>query len=157
MKTEDFYDSVMAVNARGVWLCCKYAIAQMLTQEPLNTASRGKIVNIASVAALIGQCRHPGYSASKAAVVNLTRQLAVNFGPRRINVNAVCPGFIPTAMTRPVDAETEQWHRDALQGTPWPRLGTPQDVAQCVLFLTSSEAEWITGAILPVDGGVSAK
>jgi NAD(P)-dependent dehydrogenase (short-subunit alcohol dehydrogenase family) len=136
-EAEDLYDSVMAVNAKGVWLCCKHAITQMLTQEPLEAASRGKIVNIASVAALIGEGHHPGYSASKAAVVNLTRQLAVTFGPQRINVNAVCPGLIPTAMSRPTSAETEQWHRDALQGTPWPRLGTPRDVAHCVLFLTS--------------------
>jgi len=106
----------------------KYAITQMLTQEPLETASRGKIVNIASVTALIGEGHHSSHSASKAAVVNLTLQLAVTFGPRRINVNAVCPGFIPTAMTRPTNAETEKWHRGALQATPWPRFGTPQDV-----------------------------
>ncbi len=155
-ESEEVFDSAMAVNAKGVWLCCKYAITQMLTQEPLETASRGKIVNIASVAALIGLGHHPAYSASKAAVVNLTRQLAVTFGPQRINVNAVCPGLIPTAMTRPTNRETEEWHRGALQGTPWPHLGTPQDVAHCVLFLTSPEAEWITGTILSTDGGVSA-
>jgi NAD(P)-dependent dehydrogenase (short-subunit alcohol dehydrogenase family) len=146
----------MAMNAKGVWLCCKYSIIQMLTQEPLETASRGKIVNIASVAALIGLGHHPAYSASKAAVVNLTRQLAVTFGPERIHVNAVSPGLIPTAMSRPINAEMEEWHRGALQGTPWPRLGTPQDVAHCVLFLSSPEADWVTGAILPVDGGVAA-
>jgi NAD(P)-dependent dehydrogenase (short-subunit alcohol dehydrogenase family) len=156
-ETEEQYDLTMAVNAKGVWLGCKYAITQMLKQEPLETGSRGKVVNIASVAALIGLGRHPAYSASKAAVVNLTRQLAVTFGPRRINVNAVCPGLIPTAMTRPIDPETEDWHRDALQGTPWPRLGTCQDVAQCVLFLASPEAEWITGIALPLDGGANAK
>src|SRR4029077_15674958 len=100
-ETEEQFDLTMAVNVKGVWLGCKYAITQMLKQEPHETGSRGKIVNIASVAALIGLGRHPVYSASKAAVVNLTRQLAVTFGPQRINVNTVCPGLIPTAMTRP--------------------------------------------------------
>jgi NAD(P)-dependent dehydrogenase (short-subunit alcohol dehydrogenase family) len=100
-EPEEKYDFVMAVNAKGVWLCCKYAIGQMLKQEPLETGSRGKIVNIASCAALIGRGKHHAYSASKAAVVNLTRNLAVMYGPQRINVNSVCPGLIPTAMTRP--------------------------------------------------------
>ena len=107
-ETEEQFDLTMAVNVKGVWLGCKYAITQMLKQEPHETGSRGKIVNIASVAALIGLGRHPVYSASKAAVVNLTRQLAVTFGPQRINVNTVCPGLIPTAMTRPTSPACEQ-------------------------------------------------
>ena len=156
-EPEEKYDFVMAVNTKGVWLCCKYAIAQMLKQEPLETGSRGKIVNIASCAALIGRGTHHAYSASKAAVVNLTRNLAVLYGPQRINVNAVCPGLIPTALTRPTNPELEQWHRDALQDAPWPRLGTSEDVAQCTLFLASPEAEWVTGIALAVDGGASAK
>src|SRR4029077_7503443 len=94
---EEKYDVLMAINIKGVWLCCKYAIAQMLKQEPLETGSRGKIVNISSVAALIGVGRHPAYSASKAAVVNLTRQLAVTFGPQRIivSVNRCTFEFMP--------------------------------------------------------------
>jgi NAD(P)-dependent dehydrogenase (short-subunit alcohol dehydrogenase family) len=156
-EAEDGYDFVMAVNTKGVWLCCKYAIAQMLKQEPLETSSRGKIVNIASIAALIGRGRHHAYSASKAAVVNLTRNLAVMYGPQRININAVCPGLIPTALSRPTTPEEEQWHLGALADTPWPRLGTSQDVAYCVLFLASPEAEWVTGIALAVDGGASAK
>jgi NAD(P)-dependent dehydrogenase (short-subunit alcohol dehydrogenase family) len=156
-EAEEGYDFVMAVNSKGVWLCSKYAIAQMLKQEPLESGSRGKIVNIASIAALIGRGRHHAYSASKAAVVNLTRNLAVMYGPQRININAVCPGLIPTALTRPTSPETEQWHKAALENTPWPRLGTSQDVAHCVLFLTSPEAEWVTGIALAVDRGASAK
>jgi NAD(P)-dependent dehydrogenase (short-subunit alcohol dehydrogenase family) len=157
-EPEEKYDFVMAVNTKGVWLCCKYAIAQMLKQEPLESGSRGKIVNIASCAALIGRAgTHLTYSASKAAVVHLTRNLAVMYGPQRININAVCPGLIPTALTRPTTPEIEQWHRDALQDCPWPRLGTSQDVAHCVLFLSSPDSEWITGIALSVDGGAAAK
>jgi hypothetical protein len=70
----------------------------------------------------------------ESCVVNLTRNLAVMYGPQRINVNSVCPGLIPTAMTRPTSPELEQWHSDALQGTPWPRLGTSQDVAHWCCF-----------------------
>jgi NAD(P)-dependent dehydrogenase (short-subunit alcohol dehydrogenase family) len=156
-ETEEGYDFVMAVNTKGVWLCCKYTIAQMLKQEPLESGSRGKIVNIASNTALIGRMRANAYSASKAAVVNLTRNLAVMYGPERININAVCPGLIPTALNRPTTPEGEQAHKAALQDTPWPRLGTPQDVAHCVLFLASPEAEWVTGIALVVDGGATAK
>jgi NAD(P)-dependent dehydrogenase (short-subunit alcohol dehydrogenase family) len=156
-EAEEGYDFVMAVNTKGVWLCCKYAIAQMLKQDPLESDSRGKIVNIASNLALIGRHRANAYSASKAAVVHLTRNLAVMYGPERININAVCPGLIPTALTRPTTPEGEQAHKAALQDTPWPRLGTSQDVAHCVLFLASPEAEWVTGIALAVDGGASAK
>jgi NAD(P)-dependent dehydrogenase (short-subunit alcohol dehydrogenase family) len=93
---------VVDVNTRGVWQCCKYAIAQMLKQEPLKSGSRGKIVNIASCAALIGRAgTHLAHSASKAAVVHLTRNLAVMYGPQRININAGVSGLIPTALTRP--------------------------------------------------------
>jgi NAD(P)-dependent dehydrogenase (short-subunit alcohol dehydrogenase family) len=156
-ETEAQYDLTMAVNAKGVWLGCKCAITQMLKQEPLKeTGSRGKIVNIASVAGLLGAGHHAGYSASKAAVISLTRQLAVNFGPERINVNAVCPGLIQTAMSRPTDPVGNEWFEAVKQVTPWPRLGTPQDVAFCVLFFCSPEAEWVTGAVLTVDGGLSS-
>lgn len=156
-QTEEQYDTVMSVNVKGVWLGCRYAIIQMLKQEPLETGSRGKIINISSVAGLIGIGLHPAYGPSKAAVINLTRRLAVTYGPQRINVNAVCPGLIPTAMTRPSSPDREEWHKRTLQITPWPRLGTSQDVAYCVQFLSSPEAEWITGVALPVDGGLCAR
>jgi NAD(P)-dependent dehydrogenase (short-subunit alcohol dehydrogenase family) len=106
-EAEEGYDFLMAVNTKGVWQCCKYAIAQMLKQESLECGSRGKIVNIASCAALIRRARHHAYSASKSAVVNLTRNLAVMYGPQRINTNAVCPGLIPTALSRPTTPETD--------------------------------------------------
>jgi hypothetical protein len=89
-ETEDEYDRTMAVNAKGVWLGCKFAIRQMLTQDPVD-GSRGRIVNIASIGGLVGLAAEPSYCAAKGAVVNLTRQLAVDFAAERINVNAVCP------------------------------------------------------------------
>jgi NAD(P)-dependent dehydrogenase (short-subunit alcohol dehydrogenase family) len=154
-ETEAQYDFVMAVNAKGVWLGCKYAFAQMLKQEPLETTrARGKIVNVGSTAGLLGAEQLPAYCASKGAVVNLTRQLAVDFGPQQINVNAVCPGLIRTALTA---SEPEERYQAVRQGTPWPRIGTTQDVGQCVLFLASPQAEWITGAALAVDGGWTAR
>jgi NAD(P)-dependent dehydrogenase (short-subunit alcohol dehydrogenase family) len=156
-ETEEQYDFTMSVNTKGVWLSCKYAIIQMLKQDALGTGSRGKIVNIASVAGLCGCGALPAYSVSKGAVVNLTRQLAVDFARQRINVNAVCPGLIPTALSRGTTLQTEEWLTAVPPWQPWPRLGTPEDVAHCVLFLSSPEAEWTTGVALPVDGGFSAK
>jgi NAD(P)-dependent dehydrogenase (short-subunit alcohol dehydrogenase family) len=155
-ETEEQYDFTMSVNTKGVWLSCKYAVIQMLKQDPLATGSRGKIVNIASVAGLCGCGSLPAYCASKGAVVNLTRQLAVDFARQRINVNAVCPGLIPTALSRGTTLQSEEWLTAVPSWQPWPRLGTPKDVAQCVLFLSSPEAEWITGSMLTVDGGSMA-
>jgi NAD(P)-dependent dehydrogenase (short-subunit alcohol dehydrogenase family) len=155
-ETEEQYDLTMNVNAKGVWLGCKYAITQMLKQDPGGSGSRGKIVNVASVGGLVGILAAPAYCASKGAVVNLTRQLAADFSPHRINVNAVCPGYIATAMSRE-GMENEEFHQIMQQLTPWPRLGTCQDVAESVLFLSSPAADWISGTILTVDGALSAR
>ena len=155
-ETEEEYDFTMNVNVKGVWLGCKYAIMQMLKQEPLGTGSRGKIVNVASVGGLVGILAAPAYCASKGAVVNLTRQLAVDFSPYKINVNAVCPGYIATAMSR-AGLEDEEFHKFLQQLTPWPRLGTCHDVAESVLFFSSPAADWISGSILAVDGAFTAR
>ncbi|MGH3226299.1 MAG: SDR family NAD(P)-dependent oxidoreductase [Streptosporangiaceae bacterium] len=153
-ETEDEYDRTMAVNAKSVWLGCKFAIRQMLTQEPVD-GSRGRVVNIASIGGLVGLAAEPAYCAAKGAVVNLTRQLAADFAPERINVNAVCPGFLATAMVRPFldDPELNKVLHDK---SPWPELGTAEDVAKATVFLASSEARWATGSMLTVDGGFTA-
>lgn len=163
----DEYDRTMAINTRGTYLGCRYAIQQFLAQSPPPPADAdqqqeqeqtpiGKIVNIASVAGLVGTRGAPAYCASKGAVVNLTRQLGVDFGPRRINVNAVCPSFVATAMVRPLldDPEMRQLILDA---TPWPRLGTTKDVSDAVLFLAGPQSDWMTGSALTTDGGYSAR
>jgi NAD(P)-dependent dehydrogenase (short-subunit alcohol dehydrogenase family) len=155
-ESEEQYDFTMAINAKGVWLCCKHAIKQMLQQEPLPSGSRGKVINIASIGGLVGLAAEPSYCASKGAVVNLTRQLAFDFAPQRINVNAICPGFLATAMVRPFleDADTNKLLHDL---TPWPRVGKAEDVANCAVFLASPKSEWITGSMLTVDGAFTAR
>ena len=127
-ETEDEYDRTMAVNAKSVWLGCKFAIRQMLTQEPVD-GSRGRIVNIASIGGLVGLAAEPAYCAAKGAVVNLTRQLAVDFAPERINVNAICPGFLATAMVRPF-LDDPELNKVLHAKSPWPELGTAEDVGK---------------------------
>lgn len=159
-ETEEQYNLTMNVNAKGVWLGCKYAITQFMKQDPITTLSgekvRGRIVNIASIGGLVGLALEPAYCASKGAVVNLTRELALDYAPERINVNAICPGFLATAMVRSfLDAEdTNKLLHDL---TPWPRVGTPEDVAKAALFLASDDAEWMTGSMLTVDGAFTAR
>lgn len=155
-ETEQEYDFTMGVNAKGVWLGCKFAITQMLTQEPRADGVRGRIVNIASIGGLVGLAQEAAYCASKGAVVNLTRQLAVDFAKDRINVNAVCPGFLETAMVRPFleDADLKAGLESL---TPWPRMGTAEDVAKAVCFLASDDAEWMTGSTVTVDGAFTAR
>lgn len=155
-ETEEQFDFTMAVNTKGVWLGCKYAIAQMMQQAPRPSGSRGKVINIASIGGLVGLAQEPAYCTSKGAVVNLTRQLALDFAPHRINVNAICPGFLATAMVRPFleNAETNKLLHDL---TPWPRVGTAADVANCALFLAAEESEWMSGSMLTVDGAFTAR
>jgi NAD(P)-dependent dehydrogenase (short-subunit alcohol dehydrogenase family) len=146
-ESEDEYDRTLAVNCKGVWLGCKYAIGAMVDQ-----GSGGKVINIASVAGLVALEREPAYCASKGAVVALTRQLALDFAERQIAVNAVCPGFVETALSA---------HGSGLDApkaaTPWPRIGHPRDIASAVMFLASPASAWITGTTLVVDGGYSAR
>ncbi len=143
------WDEIMAVNLRGVFLCCKHAV-------PLLTASRGAIVNVASVLAFASRAggRTPAYDASKAGVVALTRSLAVGYGPVGVRANAVCPGFVMTEFTRDVwEAWSAQEREAFLERYPLRRLGTPEEIAHAIIFLGSDAAAWITGQTLVVDGG----
>jgi NAD(P)-dependent dehydrogenase (short-subunit alcohol dehydrogenase family) len=153
-KEEDF-DKTIAVNLKGVWLGSKLAITQFMKQEPTNGV-RGNVVNIASIGGLVGLAQEPGYCAAKGAVVNLTRQLAVDFAPERIRVTAVCPGFLATAMVRPF-LEDPQLNEMLHAQSPWPNLGTAEDVASAVSFLASDDSKWITGSTVTVDGGFTAR
>ncbi|MFK0007880.1 SDR family NAD(P)-dependent oxidoreductase [Paenarthrobacter sp. NPDC090520] len=153
-KEEDF-DKTIAVNLKGVWIGSKLAITQFLKQDVVGD-TRGTIVNIASIGGLIGLAQEPGYCASKGGVVNLTRQLAVDFAAEQIRVNAVCPGFLATAMVRPF-LDDPDLNTGLHAQSPWPNLGTANDVAQAVSFLSSEESRWMTGSSLTVDGGFTAR
>src|SRR5438093_7879432 len=137
----------MAVNLRGVLLCCKRAIAAMIDQEPIGEV-RGRVINISSQHGMIGPPGHVAYAASKGGVVNLTRQIAVDYGPRQVLVNAVAPGKILTG-------SPEQQDPDALAysnaRTPFWRLGRSADVAGAALFLASSDSGYVSGVNLLVD------
>jgi len=146
--TLEVWEDVFAVNARGTFLCCKHAIPGMKTR------GGGAIVNVASVAGLVGLRNRVAYSASKGAVIALTRALAVDHVGDGIRVNAVCPGTIDTPWVRRlVDDAGESL--DALRARQlMGRLGTPEEVADAVLYLAT--ATFVTGTILTVDGGLTA-
>ncbi|KAF7189852.1 2-(R)-hydroxypropyl-CoM dehydrogenase [Pseudocercospora fuligena] len=145
------WDTTMSINAKGVFLGCKFSITQML-QQPQLYDSRGWIINTASIQGLVAYYNTPAYTASKGAVVQLTKQVALDYAKYKIHCNAICPGFLRTAMTQnlqndPVmQAEIDKAH-------PLGGMGRPEDVAKAVLFLASDDVAWITGVNLPVDGG----
>ncbi|MBU0478530.1 3-oxoacyl-[acyl-carrier-protein] reductase [bacterium] len=144
MKDED-WDKVLAINLKGTFNCIKAAAKVMLKQR------KGKIVNIASIIGLIGNAGQANYAASKAGVIALTKSAAKEFGSRGITVNAIAPGFISTRMTEVLKEDTKQ---KMLGNIPLGRFGLPTDVANLVLFLVSDEANYITGQVINVDGGM---
>lgn len=141
---------VLDVNLGGVYRCCRAAVRQMVAQDPIDEV-RGRIVNLSSQHGIIAAPGDLAYGTSKAGIAYLTRQVAADYAAQGIVCNAVAPGKIQTgAGGRAVDPTVLE---RANSRTPWPRLGRPDDVAQAVLFLASSEASFITGAELMVDGG----
>lgn len=147
--SEEDWDAIMAVNLRGVFLGCKRAVAQMLEQEPVGEA-RGRVVVISSQHGMIGPPGHVAYAASKGGVVNFVRQIAVDYGPRGVLVNAVAPGKILTGSPEQQDPEVLEYSHAR---TPFHRLGRPEDVASAALFLASDECGYVSGINLLVDGG----
>lgn len=151
--SEADWDKTMAINAKGVFLCCKYAIAQMLKQDLLpGVKDQGWIVNTASIQGLAAYYNTPAYTASKGAVVQLTKQVALDYAPHRIHCNSICPGFLRTTMTQNLQNDLEA--QAAIDSRhPFGGMGDPDDVAKAVLFLASDDVGWVTGVNLPVDGG----
>jgi NAD(P)-dependent dehydrogenase (short-subunit alcohol dehydrogenase family) len=146
----DVWENVFAVNARGTFLCCKHAIPGMVER------GGGAIVNIASVAGLVGLPNRAAYCASKGAVIALTRAMAIDHVGQGVRVNAVCPGTVDSPWVRRLVEEVGE-SLDALRARqPMGRLGTPDEVAQAVLYLASDAAAFITGTGLVIDGGLTA-
>jgi len=153
-KIEEFseadWQKVIDVDLKGVFLGCKRAIPEMEKQ------GRGKIISTTSIAGLVGFDALSGYCAAKGALVNFTRELALECAAKKINVNAIAPGVIKTAMTKDILADPEQ-KKGMEAGTPYPRLGQPEDIACAALYLASDESDFVTGHTLVVDGGWIAK
>ncbi|HYA35954.1 MAG TPA: glucose 1-dehydrogenase [Candidatus Binataceae bacterium] len=146
---EDDWDRVLAINLKSMYLMCKFAIPEMIR------TGGGSIVNTASIAALIGSESAHAYTASKGGMVALARALAVEFGPKNIRVNTICPGAIDTPMIAPV-VEPLRASGQTFMTSPIRRLGTPEDIANCALYLASDESTFVTGATFVVDGGYTA-
>jgi len=144
MAVED-WDTVLAVNLKGAFVACKAVIRQMIKQRA------GKIVNVASIVGVIGNPGQANYCASKAGIIGLTKSLAKELAPRNINVNAVAPGFIATAMT---DKLSDDVKNQMLAEIPLKRFGSVEDVSRAVRFLCSDDSAYITGHVLHVTGGL---
>jgi 3-oxoacyl-[acyl-carrier protein] reductase len=144
MKEED-WDLVMAVNLKGAFQCTKAALRPFLKQKS------GKVVNIASVTGQMGNAGQANYAASKAGLIGFTKSIAREYASRNIQVNAVAPGFIDTAMSQAIPQKDREI---LIKQIPLERLGTPEDVAEAVLFLASRAADYITGQVISVNGGM---
>jgi NAD(P)-dependent dehydrogenase (short-subunit alcohol dehydrogenase family) len=144
------WDQVMAVNLRGVFLGCKYAIPRMAEQ------GSGSVINISSFVAILG-CSVPqdAYTASKGAVLSLTRSLAVQFGPKGVRSNAICPGPIETPLLMDWLLKDEAAKELRLARNPTGRFGKPEEIVNAAIYLASDESRWTNGAHFVIDGGIS--
>jgi NAD(P)-dependent dehydrogenase (short-subunit alcohol dehydrogenase family) len=155
-SSDDDWDRVMAVNARGVFFSARESIRRMLAQEKPG----GSVVINGSISGLVGIPGQAPYAPSKGAVVEMTRQLAVEYAAQGVRVNCVCPGTIDTTLLRramAMSGDPEAFLAMLMAGHPIGRIGLADEIAAAVAFLASDEASFITGAILPVDGGYTAR
>ena len=143
--TLDEWKKVIDLNLTSTFLMCKYAIKKMLKNK------RGKIVNIASVVGHTGNIGQSNYTASKAGLIAMSKSLALEYAKKNININCISPGFIKTAMTDKID---EKFKEIIVSKIPSARLGEPHDIANAVLFLASSDSDYINGETLHVNGGL---
>ena len=150
-KTEDEWDQVININLKGVWLCLKYEIPVMLQ------SGGGSIINMASIAGLLGFRMAAAYSASKHGVIGLTKTAALEYARKNIRVNAVCPYFTDTPMVSEMIDVAPVMKEATVSGTPMKRLAEPDEIAQVVVWLASDKASYVTGHAMPIDGGVIAQ
>lgn len=148
---EEEWDRVTSINLKGVWLCMKAEIPQMLKQ------GGGAIVNTASVAGLVGIRGTAAYIAAKHGVVGLTKAAALEYADRGIRVNSVCPGYIHTPLVQGVFDSVDGYEDQVKSRHPVGRLGEPQEIAEAVLWLSSDSASFVTGHNMAVDGGYTAQ
>jgi 2-keto-3-deoxy-L-fuconate dehydrogenase len=144
------WERVFAVNARGTFLCCKHAIPRMVA------AGGGSIVNMASIAGLVGLKNRAAYCASKGAVVALTRALALDHVADRVRVNCICPGTVDSPWVRRLLEDAGEPLESLVARQPLGRLGTPEEIAAAVLYVASDAAAFMTGSALVIDGGLTA-
>lgn len=149
-ETSENFDRVNAVNLRGVWTCMKHELKQMRAQRG------GAIVNCSSLGGLVGLPSRAAYHASKHGVIGLTRSAALEYAPRGVRINAVCPGTIATPMVSDMLATQADAMREILREQPIGRLGRSEEIAAAVLWLCSPGARFVLGVALPVDGGFTA-
>lgn len=152
--TESEWETAMNIDVKGAWLCCKYAIPSIIKR------GGGSIVNIASVHARVTTRGYFPYAAAKAALVGMTRSLALDYGSQNIRVNAICPGWVRTDLVQSwFDMQPDPQAAEArvLSVQPLGRIGTPEEIANLVAFIASDEASYITGAELVIDGGLTAQ
>lgn len=149
-QTEETFDQVMDINVKGVWLCMKHQIPQMLV------SGGGAIVNMSSIAGMIGAPGLPIYVASKHAVLGLTKSVALEYAKEGIRINAVCPGMIETDLLDRAFANQEVKER-LIAMHPIGRVGKPEEIAEAVVWLCSDKASFVTGQSLPLDGGYVAQ
>jgi 3-oxoacyl-[acyl-carrier protein] reductase len=145
--TDSDWDDVITVDLKSVFLCTRAVMKYMVK------ARKGRIVNISSIVGLAGNAGQANYAAAKAGIIGFTRSVAKEVASRNITVNAVAPGFIETDMTAKL---SEKQRQDLITRIPAGYLGTPQDVAEVVAFLSSDEARYITGQVITIDGGMGA-
>ena len=147
----DAWDRVQAVNAKGVYLCCKYGIPHLLE------AGGGSVINVASFVALVGAATSQiGYTASKGAVLSMSRELAVQFARQGVRVNALCPGPVETPLLMRLFSETPGAYQRRRIHLPMGRLATAREIANAALFLASDDSSYVNGTTFLVDGGLTA-
>ncbi|RMG84156.1 MAG: SDR family oxidoreductase [Chloroflexi bacterium] len=147
---EEVFDRILSVNVKGVWLCMKHELPIMVEQ------GGGAIVNVASVAGLRVQPKDAAYTASKHAVIGLTKSAAIEYARYGIRVNAVCPGYTDTPMVQGAIEHNEQMRQLTVAAIPLKRLGRPEEIAEGIVWLCSDAASFVTGHGLVLDGGIMA-